>query len=1006
MAPHEKIRRISPTEQVYLSMNMSVPPCAIQLWLEADTQPSQYDLEQALILASQKNIGARLIVKGRWWVDSGISPKVRKISSLDRPSHSNSVFHESFLCEITPPIEVIVWEGQGLIFRCSHALMDAGGLLFFAEETFRALRNESLLGSGAITSDYEFLCENKDLNQRPLFTPIVKSLLGSSTGGGIGYIWESRFISGKVSAVSARIASSLSKLAHERDVSSVVRFMFPVDLRYLNSNFRTTGNFSNPLFLESKGEANWNEYYRQTLDGFSRQDELAISKWDALVLWFPRPLIGWLLELSYLRQIRKNRCFFTGVISHVGTVALKCFSAKNFSPKSARFMPFDNPFAAISLVSVQHDDGLEVSVSCPDAIGNDGLGKVLDRICFDLECGSYDDLNLHLQPSQNKPIVGEAKLLPPDLTVSNMFALQASQHPNRRAVSDEHSTITYAELNELAQVCAFQLKKRGVGLGDKVAVLSGKSSDTIIALLGIMRMGATFVPLDPEWPIDRINFVIEDCRPTCVVLSNKSKYSTTASQCVQISELCKFENEIRPIGVAQSHDSVAYILYTSGSTGSPKGVVVGQKSLVNYLLWAQGTYLNNIDIPVFPFFTSIAFDLTLTSIFLPLVTGGEIRVVQQQDPLVAAREILADSLINAVKLTPSHLWIFWGCGIAGSGLRKFIVGGEALPTKLAYEIFLQSTEYIEIFNEYGPTEATIGCVVHRYDPQLDLDAYIPIGRPIANTEVLLLDETMQFVSLGEPGEIYLAGECLALGYLKRPKEDNRFTQNPFRDGIRIYRTGDRARLSSNGNLEYLGRTDSQIKIRGHRVEIGEVESAIEASGLCLTFVVAQESTSSGTGLAAFVSWRAGASKERLESFLRDTLPAYMCPSRIVEMDQLPLNINGKIDKSHLPIRVEDFCNVNETCAIEDIESVLIQLIKSLPDCSLRNIPLDKSLLELGFDSLQMTIFLSLVERRFLSSSLQGQFIAELGDFVALPTVRNLANHLRTIGVSKFDSKEI
>ena len=1005
MTSLNKLRRISPMEQTYRAMAHGFPACAIQLWIAANTVPPYEELAHALAIASQANISARLITKGNWWVDSGKSPNIRKISCSESVTLTHAIFHESFACPETPPIEVVSWEGQGLIFRCAHALMDAGGLLFFAEETFRALRNESLSGSSAKVSDYGYLRQLAHPNRRIRFAANASSPLGRTVGGSTGFVWETRTISGHISAVGERITSVLSRMVHENNSDGTYRFMLPVDLRNFDKTILTQGNFSNPIFFEGTGATCWNEFYCQKLHALSSHDEQAISRLDAWLPWLPLQILSEFLRWTHAKQISSEQYYFSGIVSQVGSVRLSAFATPKFHPLAVRLMPFDAPASAITLLTLQHENGLEISASCPIETGGNGqLGKALDRICAELEHKKYAESISLSQNYDYEPIAGEIKQLTAELRVFDLFAIQAITHPNRTAVIDGNHTLTYSELDRISLICALQFQNRGIQPGNKIAILSGKSSDTIVALLGILRLGAVFVPVDPEWPKERIDFVLNDCRPSCIAFDKEYTSLVNRPHCVPISEL--YQTDLKPDNskLLPFPDSIAYILYTSGSTGYPKGVIVGQRSLLNYLLRAQEIYLENLDIAIFPFFTSLAFDLTLTSIFLPLVTGGQIRVITQRDPLAAIRCILADSSINAVKLTPSHLWIFWSNGAGDSNLRKFIVGGEMLSTKLAREISEQTRGNSEIFNEYGPTEATIGCMVHRYDPKLDLGAYVPIGRPIANTEVILLDEEMHPVSTGTPGELYLSGECLALGYLSRPEESFRFIQHAPPEGIRMYRTGDRAIQTRDGNFEYIGRTDGQVKIRGYRIEIKEIEMAIESSGLCCAFAVMSEETLSGPRLVAFVTWSEMGNPNSLQAALANSLPAYMIPSRIVAMKQLPLNINGKVDKSNFPILAEI---ASQQPDIEDqVVKELLDIAANLTEGSLKIIPADKSLLELGFDSLQMLLLLSLAERRFLSETTQSKFLTGLDQFITAPTLINLAKHLQTLGAGDLKTQGI
>jgi amino acid adenylation domain-containing protein len=316
-------------------------------------------------------------------------------------------------------------------------------------------------------------------------------------------------------------------------------------------------------------------------------------------------------------------------------------------------------------------------------------------------------------------------------------------------------------------------------------------------------------------------------------------------------------------------DNAAYIIYTSGSTGRPKGVVISHAALSNYLDWARRRYVRPDEPAVFPLFTSVAFDLTQTALWLPLISGGELRVIGERDALLAARAIAADRGITAVKLTPSHLRLLCEVGLEASALRTFIVGGEALTTSLA-NLALKQCPAATIFNEYGPTEATVGCIVHEFDPATDLGPQVPIGQSIAHARIHLLDADGREA---DRGEIVISGRCLATGYLTPSAADTCFVTVA---GNRAYRSGDFGSRVGDA-LHYHGRTDDQVKIRGHRIELGDVEAAIATHDSVAAAAVIAEG---GTRLVGFVVWRGQSQPDALRDSLARMLPEYMVPARI------------------------------------------------------------------------------------------------------------------------------
>ena len=991
MNSERRYRKVSPNEWLYLSSAEHFGPFAIQFLIAAKALPPLESLRAAVAKAAASNPGARLIRRGPWWIEGGGPPEVRYVAASEVFSLSHSAVHAALLSDDATPFEIICWEDTGILFRCAHALMDAGGLLFFAEETFRALRGEALLGSSTALSDREYVLSLKHPKARRTLKPGRPSPLGAPTRGQTGFVWERRTIPGKFTAAAARLASAVTRLESAEPDSASSLFMFPVDLRNFDPALRTTGNLSNPIFLDLAGTVDWNDTYARMLEAFAAHEERATSHLDAIAPWAPLSLLGRVNRWEHEREVRSGRYLFSALVSHIGSISLSSFSCAGFEPHAAFFMPFDAPGSALTLIAVQHDHGLEISASCPAATGHDGrLAQALDSICT------------HLQPKMQtpRPVAGPQVDLPMDATVCSLIIEQATATPARIALIDGERRLTYGDMLRLSRTGAQRLREMGVTPGDKVALLSTRSSETILAILATFLAGAAFVPLDPDWPVERMRFVLDDCQPRCVVTEGSLANLVTDHRIVILASLCEGNaGEAAPqTGITQG--GLAYVLYTSGSTGRPKGVKVGHESLLNYVLWSNDAYLHDLDTPcVFPFFTSLALDLTLTSLFLPLTTGGAIHVFANADPLSAISAILADPAVNAVKLTPSHLWLFWGAGMASCGIRKLIVGGEALPVSLAKEICEQAGHLIDIYNEYGPTEATVGCVVHHFDAERDRDTFVPIGLPIANTEVLILDEQGKPVEDGAVGEIVLAGRCLALGYLGRPEEDIRFGPHPFDAAARAYRTGDSGVRCPNGRFDYRGRIDEQVKIRGHRVELGEVEAAMEQTGLCSTLAVLAETSSGGIHLAAYVVWRPGADEDQLRRALAAALPAYMMPARFVASKSLPLNVNGKIDKRALRELVPgqpqlELHHAAPARMPEDMESQLEKIVAELGGANFAAVPRDKSLLELGLDSLQMMLLLTLAAKQFLPVSSRHTILTGLAVFLREPTIVNLAAHLR------------
>ncbi|HET6855020.1 MAG TPA: amino acid adenylation domain-containing protein, partial [Pyrinomonadaceae bacterium] len=395
---------------------------------------------------------------------------------------------------------------------------------------------------------------------------------------------------------------------------------------------------------------------------------------------------------------------------------------------------------------------------------------------------------------------------------------------------DEH--LSYAELNRRANQIARYLRRAGVKAGDLIGICLDHSFEELAALLGVLKAGAAYLPLAPDQPPPRLSFMLADAGVKLVLtqqsFADARLAGATRLLCLDSEWSLIAKESDSNLNLELPVESIAYVIYTSGSTGEPKGVAVPHRALVNYSCWAKDTYLRG-EALTFPLYSSLAFDLTVTSIFVPLLAGSAVVVYRAESNVGLLTAVLQENQTGIMKLTPAHLSLIKTADNRQSGIKRLIVGGEALRTELAGEVY-RSFGGVEIYNEYGPTETTVGCMIYKFDPLADNagNAVVPIGTPIQNTQVYVLDDTLNPAPTGVIGELYVGGAGLARGYLRRPDLTvERFVADPFGvPAARMYRTGDRVRRRPDGNLEFLGRADEQVKIRGFRIELGEIESTL------------------------------------------------------------------------------------------------------------------------------------------------------------------------------------
>jgi amino acid adenylation domain-containing protein/non-ribosomal peptide synthase protein (TIGR01720 family) len=506
----------------------------------------------------------------------------------------------------------------------------------------------------------------------------------------------------------------------------------------------------------------------------------------------------------------------------------------------------------------------------------------------------------------------------PQKWLHQLFEEQVQRTPDSVAVCYQEQTLTYQELNSKVNQLAHHLKELGVGCESLVGIYLERSPQLIIALLAVLKAGGAYIPLDNKLPPERLAYMLGDAQPGIILTMAASMRRLPDYQgsvvCLDEDWQAIAQNpEQNPPNIVTG-ENLAYIIYTSGSTGKPKGVMLTHRGLANYLQWAIQTYPVDSAVGV-PVQSTISFDATITSLYTPLLVGKAVILLPEAEEIEALQNALSSpSNFSLVKLTPAHLSILSQLlpqKVPAGYPQAFIIGGEAL-TEQHLEFWRSYFPQTKLINEYGPTETVVGCCI--YDATLGTGKHsgnVPIGRPIANTQLYILDHYLQPVPIGVPGELYIGGAGVARGYLNRPElTAERFINYSQLGSIdyltpmpnALYKTGDRARYLSDGTIEYLGRLDDQVKIRGFRVELGEIEAILKAHpSVKEAVVILRKDYPQQSQLVAYLV----GNEETIDfrQYLATKLPAYMLPSAFVWLEQLPLTTNGKVDKQQLPVPV-------------------------------------------------------------------------------------------------------
>ncbi|MDJ0728292.1 MAG: amino acid adenylation domain-containing protein [Prochloraceae cyanobacterium] len=551
---------------------------------------------------------------------------------------------------------------------------------------------------------------------------------------------------------------------------------------------------------------------------------------------------------------------------------------------------------------------------------------------------------------------------------------QVERSPDRIAVEFAENKLTYRQLNNQANQLANYLQKQGVQANNLVGISIERSLEMVIGLLGILKSGGAYVPIDPNYPSDRLAYMLEDSQTKILLtqetVKNKLPAHSAKTICLDSDwEIIERENN-NNLETQITPDDLAYVIYTSGSTGKPKGAMNAHRGICNRLLWMQEEYqLNESDRILQK--TPFSFDVSVWEFFWPLLAGARLMIAKpggHTDPNYIAN-IIAAKEITTAHFVPSMLQVFLEekdlekC----KTLKRVIASGEALPYKLQKRFFDRLK--CELHNLYGPTEAAIDVTYWKCDPNSDLKK-VPIGRPVANTQIYILDSYLQPVPIGVPGELHIGGVQVALGYLNRPElTAAKFIQDPFNQDNRLYKTGDLARYLPDGNIEYIRRIDRQIKIRGLRIELGEIENSIsQHSDIRENLVIARSETAIGQQLIAYIVPKLEAnnniSPAKLRTFLKEKLPDYMIPAAFVILESFPLTPNGKIDRRALPTpEISSFSGNKELILPRnEMESKLARIWSQL--LNIEPVGVKDSFFDLGGHSLLAINLMSQIQQQF------------------------------------------
>ncbi|HEY3304677.1 MAG TPA: amino acid adenylation domain-containing protein [Candidatus Binatia bacterium] len=745
---------------------------------------------------------------------------------------------------------------------------------------------------------------------------------------------------------------------------------------FLNSLALRTNLSGNPTFLEL----------------LARVREVALGAYDHQELPFEK-LVAELQPERYLSrtpifQVFINMYNFKEVSLELDRLSVRPLKTPEPTPQ------FD-----LELYIREHDDGIHlIFVYDSDLFESATIARLLAHFQVLLEGiishpgQRLSDLPLLTEAEKYQLLVewnDTHRDFPRDKFLHELIEVQAEKTPDAAAVVFEDKELTYRQLNQRANQLARYLRKHGVGPDVLVGICVERSLEMLVGLLGILKAGGAYVPLDPAYPKERLDFMLKDAQAP-VVLTQKRLASEVSKDGIRVVCLDSDWRTIAAEGAENlrregREEDRAYVLYTSGSTGKPKGVQIPQGALRNFIHGMReqpGLTEQDVLLAI----TTFCFDIATLELFLPLVVGARL-VIAGREAVADGRqliELIAKSRATVMQATPATWRLLLDAGWPAGARLKIIAGGEPLTRELASQLLARSSS---LWNGYGPTETTVYSSLYRVDT---LERPISIGRPVPNTRLYILDSHFQPVPIGVPGELLIGGIGVAHGYLNRPElTAEKFIRDPFSEDpeSRLYRTGDLVRYLPDGNIDYLGRIDNQVKLRGFRIEPGEIETVLAQHPIVRQAVItAREDVPGDKRLVAYVvanEEKEGAAAE-LRNFLKAKLPDYMVPSAFVFMESLPLTPNGKIDRRALPApdrtRLDEDYVAPRTLLEELIAEIWAEVLK------LEKVGIHNDFFDLGGHSLLAT---QVVSR--MRESLQVEF--PLRALFEEPTVSGLAEQV-------------
>lgn len=797
------IREASPNEKFYSDMQKHYTCFSMQFILEATGDINHKDFENAVKEASDYCPLSKAVLVKNNWVNTNNYPTITYLENfeLDNKSFSNELFLEKINpCDCCVKFYISKSDKFTLIIKIFHGLMDGKGALIYINNIFKSLRNEPLDRAISKVSDLSFI-KTMTKHRSKINYELKTQLIDTGVKTKLEHTYFNKIVINTVEPfMLPKIISVLSNYYIDKNCT----FMIPVDIRRHKKNTIITSNMVLPIFLNTNKNDTVDSILKKLLMLMKNNEELNLENVDHgslknIPFFIKKQLIDIMKKISF----KTNKFPLSGLLSDLGKIDLDMLSIDGLCMNSFVSLPIQQPLAPISLVVSSDNKNMYLALSSCTSVLNP---KILNNIALDIK-------NMFQDKIQKFDFVKEI-----------LHQLKISKESI--ACKEDETTMTYEKLDKESDYLATYLTSIGIVEQDTIVLYLSRSIQLIVALVAILKLQLKYIPIDKSTPLyikdeilngDDFQIVLTDCDEILNTNSVVINLNTINTHISKQSHINRYTNIIKDT-IYKNNKFIVYRIYTSGTTGKPKSVEINKQNLNNYLLFAKNEYAKN-ERCNFPLFTSISVDLTVTSIFLPLLTGGCITTFKNNAGNNISKEILEDNEIDCIKMTPSHLKIMCNLNISGMAKKLVIVGGEQFSSSLAKkckQLFLDSTL---IINEYGPTEATVGCMYHTLD-DTDIEGTVSIGIPIPNNNILMYCNKDNKIST-KSGELYITGKSVISEYYKNEEESK--SKFVFLNENFYYKTGDLVEFT-NGKYICIGRNDKQVKINGKAYNKKSVEN--------------------------------------------------------------------------------------------------------------------------------------------------------------------------------------